>query len=166
MTIPASISILLLLLFESKSLSSGLKVGSASGYVHRKLVPFHEASPPCRVVKALLRVVCFLSGQLTDMRPANLAAAACCLFAAAAEPAVTHVRYVIIGAGPGGLQIAHYLDSARRDYVVLERNGGPGSFFESFPRFRQLISINKRYSGRDELDHSLRKPNKSAALCL
>ena len=38
-----------------------------------------------------------------------------------------HVRYVIIGAGPGGLQVAHYLDSAGRDYVVLEKSAGPGS---------------------------------------
>jgi ribulose 1,5-bisphosphate synthetase/thiazole synthase len=38
-----------------------------------------------------------------------------------------HVRYAILGAGPGGLQLAHYLDSAGRDYVVFENNQGPGS---------------------------------------
>ena len=67
-----------------------------------------------------------------------------------------HVRYVVVGAGPGGLQIAHYLESAKRDYVVIEKNAFPGSFFEKYPRFRQLISINKRSSGRRELDHSMR----------
>ena len=71
----------------------------------------------------------------------------------ACEP---HVRYVVVGAGPGGLQIAHYLESSHRDYVVIEKRGIPGSFFESQPRFRQLISINKRYSGRTELDHIMR----------
>lgn len=30
-------------------------------------------------------------------------------------------RYVIIGAGPGGIQLAHYLDSAGRDYLVLDK---------------------------------------------
>ena len=57
------------------------------------------------------------------------AAVFCALSAAlaAAVPTEQHVRYVIIGAGPGGLQIAHYLDSAGRDYVVLEKNSGPGS---------------------------------------
>ena len=67
-----------------------------------------------------------------------------------------HIRYVIIGAGPGGLQLAHYLDSAGRDYTILEQNSKPGSFFETLPRFRKLISINKRHSGRVELDHMMR----------
>lgn len=40
---------------------------------------------------------------------------------------VPHVRYVIIGGGPGGLQLAHYLDSAGRDYVVYEKHSGAGS---------------------------------------
>ena len=73
-----------------------------------------------------------------------------------AEAVETHVRYAVIGAGPGGLQIAHYLDSAGRDYVVFEKSAVPGSFFQQLPRFRQLISINKRYSGRVELDHLMR----------
>lgn len=47
--------------------------------------------------------------------------------AASLDSAQPHVRYVIIGAGPGGLQVAHYLDSAGRDYVVLEKSAGPGS---------------------------------------
>lgn len=47
--------------------------------------------------------------------------------AESSPPRETHVRYVIIGAGPGGLQLGHYLDSAGRDYVVFERHGGPGS---------------------------------------
>jgi hypothetical protein len=67
-----------------------------------------------------------------------------------------HVRYVVIGAGPGGMQIGHYLDSAGRDYVILEQRDCPGSFFKALPRFRQLISINKLHSGRDELDHAMR----------
>jgi ribulose 1,5-bisphosphate synthetase/thiazole synthase len=31
-----------------------------------------------------------------------------------------YVKYIIVGAGPGGLQMAHYLHSAGRDYAVLE----------------------------------------------
>ena len=45
-----------------------------------------------------------------------LAAAA----AAAAPESVTFARYIIVGAGPGGLQMAHYLESAGRDYLVLD----------------------------------------------
>lgn len=67
-----------------------------------------------------------------------------------------HTRYIVVGAGPGGLQIGHYLDSAHRDYIILEKGAVPGSFFTQLPRFRQLISINKLNSGRDELDHVMR----------
>ena len=62
-------------------------------------------------------------------------------------------RYIVLGAGPGGIQQGHYLHSAGRDYVILERASAPSSFFEHFPRWRQLISINKRAVGRnDSLD--------------
>jgi NADPH-dependent glutamate synthase beta subunit-like oxidoreductase len=30
-------------------------------------------------------------------------------------------KYIIIGAGPGGLQLAHYLDSAGRDYLIIDK---------------------------------------------
>ncbi|EDV20868.1 uncharacterized protein TRIADDRAFT_64282 [Trichoplax adhaerens] len=35
-------------------------------------------------------------------------------------------QYCIIGAGPGGLQMAYFLDSTGRDYVVFERNSKAG----------------------------------------
>jgi 2-polyprenyl-6-methoxyphenol hydroxylase-like FAD-dependent oxidoreductase len=83
-------------------------------------------------------------------------ARALCFIVTLVGATTPHLRYVIIGAGPGGLQLAHYLDSAGRDYAVLERAPGPASFFRHLPRFRQLISINKRWSGRTELDHFMR----------
>ena len=67
--------------------------------------------------------------------------------AAAATAAATHVRYLVVGAGPGGLQLAHYLESAGRDYLVLDSARGAASFFAAFPRWRQLISINKAEVG-------------------
>ena len=77
----------------------------------------------------------------------------------AADPAADDVeyhRYIIVGAGPAGLQMAHYLDSAGRDYLVLDRAASVGSFFERFPRFRQLISINKPHAGSAALDAVMR----------
>lgn len=50
-----------------------------------------------------------------------------------------HHKYVIVGAGPGGLQLAHYLQSAGRDYLVLEQHAVAASFFTRYPRWRQLI---------------------------
>ncbi|HXC85634.1 MAG TPA: NAD(P)-binding domain-containing protein [Trebonia sp.] len=52
-------------------------------------------------------------------------------------------RYVIVGAGPAGLQLSYYLQQAGSDYITLEREAAPGQFFQRFPRHRQLISLNK-----------------------
>jgi cation diffusion facilitator CzcD-associated flavoprotein CzcO len=30
-------------------------------------------------------------------------------------------RYIIVGAGPGGLQLGHYMDTAERDYLILDK---------------------------------------------
>jgi cation diffusion facilitator CzcD-associated flavoprotein CzcO len=57
-------------------------------------------------------------------------------------------EYCVIGAGPGGLQMAAFLHAAERDYVVFERAAFAGSFYKRYPRHRSLISINKRYTGR------------------
>ncbi|MFF1461884.1 NAD(P)-binding domain-containing protein [Streptomyces sp. NPDC058330] len=65
-------------------------------------------------------------------------------------------EYVIIGAGPAGLQLAASLERDGRDYVVLERGSGPGAFFTRYPRHRQLISINKVYTGSNDPELNLR----------
>jgi len=69
---------------------------------------------------------------------------------------VRHIRSVIIGAGPGGLQLAYFLARRREAYVVLERAAEPGSFFAAFPRHRQLISVNKVLTGDTDRESRLR----------
>ncbi|MEU7870554.1 NAD(P)-binding domain-containing protein [Dactylosporangium sp. NPDC049140] len=65
--------------------------------------------------------------------------------------------YLIIGAGPAGLQLAALLQAeGRRDYLVLEGAERPGAFFARFPRHRQLISINKPRTGTDDPELNLR----------
>ncbi|WP_271215604.1 NAD(P)-binding domain-containing protein [Streptosporangium carneum] len=54
----------------------------------------------------------------------------------------TH-QYVIVGAGPAGLQLSYFLQRAGADYVTLEREDAPGHFFADYPRHRRLISLNK-----------------------
>lgn len=49
-----------------------------------------------------------------------------------------------------------YLQQSGQDYVIVERNMGPGSFFERQPRHRRLISLNKRYTGRSDPEFNLR----------
>ena len=53
--------------------------------------------------------------------------------------------------------MAHFLESAGRDYLVVDRASAPGSFFTRFPRFRQLISINKAFTGADDTDFVMRQ---------
>ena len=66
------------------------------------------------------------------------------------------VDYLIIGAGPAGLQLAHLLERDGRDYLVLEAGPAPGTFFTTYPRHRQLISINKVWTGSDDPEFNLR----------
>eukprot|EP00948_MAST-09A_sp_MAST-9A-sp1_P001670 g1670.t1 len=54
----------------------------------------------------------------------------------------------IVGAGPGGLQLAELMADNGDDFALLERNDQGGSFFSKFPKHGSLISINKRSTGR------------------
>ena len=56
-----------------------------------------------------------------------------------------YYEYLIVGAGPAGLQMGYFLNQAQRDYLILETNGMAGSFFATYPIHRTLISINKRF---------------------
>ena len=64
--------------------------------------------------------------------------------------------YLIIGAGPAGLQLAQELGAAGHAYLVLESGSAPGTFFSRYPRHRQLISINKVHTGTDDPELNLR----------
>jgi thioredoxin reductase len=66
------------------------------------------------------------------------------------------VEYLIIGAGPAGLQLAYCLEQAGRNYLVLEAGPTPGTFFRTFPRHRQLISSNKVHTGSTDSELNLR----------
>jgi len=84
-----------------------------------------------------------LAGELPATLPGELGGA-------------TKWEYCIVGAGPGGLQVGQLMRAEGWRYVILERSGGPGSFFEKFPIHRQLISLNKRYTGRKNPDFNFR----------
>ena len=64
--------------------------------------------------------------------------------------------YLVIGAGPAGLQLGQLLRSASRDFLILEAAGAPGAFFATFPRHRTLISINKPHTGSTDPELNLR----------
>ena len=65
-------------------------------------------------------------------------------------------EYLIIGAGPAGLQLGYYLEKSKHDYAILEAGSAPGTFFKEYPRHRKLISINKLHTGYDDPEINLR----------
>jgi thioredoxin reductase len=66
------------------------------------------------------------------------------------------VDYLILGAGPSGLQLGYFMEKAGRDYLILEAGDSPGTFFKKFPRHRTLISNNKVYTGYEDPEVNLR----------
>ena len=65
--------------------------------------------------------------------------------------------YLIIGAGPAGLQLAALLeaDGSATTWCWRARDV-PGAFFARYPRHRHLISINKPHTGSDDPELNLR----------
>jgi thioredoxin reductase len=66
------------------------------------------------------------------------------------------VKNIIIGAGPAGLQLGYFFQKDSVPYIIFEKNEMAGSFFQSFPHTKQLISINKKYTGSDDPEFNLR----------
>lgn len=64
--------------------------------------------------------------------------------------------YIIIGAGPAGLQLGYYFEQNNQDYLILEGKENAGSFFEKFPRKKTLISFNKVHNIYDDPEILLR----------
>lgn len=64
--------------------------------------------------------------------------------------------YLIIGAGPAGLQLGYFLEKSNRSYLILEGDKNAGTFFKKYPVHRKLISINKVYTGYDNPEINLR----------
>jgi thioredoxin reductase len=64
--------------------------------------------------------------------------------------------YLVIGAGPAGLQLGWFLGRVGRDYLIVEAGSAPGTFYRTFPRHRRMISINKPHTGWHDPELKLR----------
>ncbi|XP_070560895.1 FAD-dependent oxidoreductase domain-containing protein 2-like [Ptychodera flava] len=67
-----------------------------------------------------------------------------------------HYEFIIVGAGPSGLQMAYQMEKDKRDYLVVDAADRAGSFFRTQPRHRTLISINKRFNPFPEFEYNMR----------
>ncbi len=66
------------------------------------------------------------------------------------------LEYLIIGAGPAGIQLGYYLEKANHNYLILEAENKAGYSFSQFPRHKKLISINKIHTGYEDSEINLR----------
>ena len=69
---------------------------------------------------------------------------------------MTYHDYIVIGAGPGGVQMSYFLEQAGRDYLTLEGGHAAAMFFSHKPRHRRLNSFNKRFNWFPEPEFNLR----------
>lgn len=67
-----------------------------------------------------------------------------------------HHKYIIIGAGPGGLQMGYFFERNDRDYLIVEKSAQAGTFFQKYPVHRTMISINKKYNFFEEEEFNWR----------
>lgn len=53
---------------------------------------------------------------------------------------------VVVGSGPGGVQVAYWLERLGINHALISRDERVGGMFQSFPIFQRLISWSKPYS--------------------
>jgi len=58
-------------------------------------------------------------------------------------------KVVVVGSGPGGLQISYFLNRLGIDHAVISADQEPGGMFRRFPLFQRLISWTKPYAPAD-----------------
>ena len=56
---------------------------------------------------------------------------------------------VVVGSGPGGLQLSYCLGRLGIDHAVLSQDSAPGGMFRRWPVFQRMLSWTKPYTGFD-----------------
>ncbi|MGI9213964.1 MAG: NAD(P)-binding domain-containing protein, partial [Methylococcaceae bacterium] len=69
---------------------------------------------------------------------------------------MTYHEYLIIGAGPAGLQMGYFMEQAGHDYLIIEKTGNVAPFFRQYPRHDTLLSLNKKHNLFAEPEFNLR----------
>lgn len=98
------------------------------------------------------RTECVRTDEIADAD--DNASEACRANYSAPSPPPGRYDYCVVGAGPGGLQVASMLREAETagnaslSVVVFDKAPRAGAFFATMPIHRKLISINKKYFTR------------------
>jgi thioredoxin reductase len=58
-------------------------------------------------------------------------------------------RLVIVGSGPGGLQLSYSLSRLGVDHAVLSDDPAPGGMFRRWPVFQRMLSWTKPFTGKE-----------------
>ena len=53
---------------------------------------------------------------------------------------------VVVGSGPGALQVGYYLDRLGIEHAIISSDPGPGGMFRKWPFFQRLLSWTKPYA--------------------
>lgn len=57
---------------------------------------------------------------------------------------------IVVGSGPGGLQLSYSLTRLGVDHAVLSGDAAPGGMFRRWPIFQRMLSWTKPYTGVDQ----------------
>jgi thioredoxin reductase len=58
-------------------------------------------------------------------------------------------QVVVVGSGPGGLQVGYFLARSGIRHAILSADSGPGGMFRRWPFFQRLLSWTKPYADGD-----------------
>ena len=113
--------------------------------------------PPVADIVALTPLRCLVlhAEELEDTLVAN---PGCCTGCSSPKPGSSRTRtcggaeraggypVVVVGSGPGGLQVSACLREVGIDHVVLSADEAPAGMFQRFPFFQRLITWTKPYA--------------------
>jgi thioredoxin reductase len=64
---------------------------------------------------------------------------------------------VVVGSGPGGLQVSYMLSRLGIEHAVLSADAGPGGMFRRWPFFQRLLSWTKPYATTDRQSRAFQR---------
>jgi thioredoxin reductase len=64
---------------------------------------------------------------------------------------------VVVGSGPGALQVAYFLTRFGIEHAVISADSSPGGMFRKWPFFQRLLSWTKPYAPADRTSRAFER---------